>query len=120
MLPNTVLLDIITYPLSSSRVSCDDTYHAVLANNGITPTRDREENADVAVRFKVKEVAKAHGYSQYRLQKETGIDIRILRRVFRNQPDAVVTTETLDRIATVLGVDIAELIESTPSGNQTS
>ena len=69
----------------------------------------------MAVRFKVKEVAHAHGYSQYRLQKETKIDIRILRRIFRNEPDVVVNTDTLDRIATALGVDISELLESAPS-----
>lgn len=71
----------------------------------------------MAVRFKVKQVAKAHGYSQYRLQKESKIDIRILRRIFRNEPDTSVTTDTLDRIATVLGVDISELVESVPPGD---
>jgi DNA-binding Xre family transcriptional regulator len=72
----------------------------------------------VAVRFLVKEVARARGYSMYRLQKETQIDIRILRRLFRNTPGAGVNVTTLDRIATVLGVDISELLESIPD-NQT-
>lgn len=71
----------------------------------------------MAVRFKVKQVAKNHGYSQYRLQKESQIDIRILRRIFRNEPDTSVTTDTLDRIATVLGVDVSELVESAPSND---
>jgi transcriptional regulator with XRE-family HTH domain len=70
------------------------------------------------VRFKVKEVARARGYSQYRLQKETGVDIRILRRLFRNQPETSVTTDTLDRIATVLGVDISQLVESIPEDQE--
>lgn len=69
----------------------------------------------MAVRFKVKEIAKAHGFSMYRLQKESSIDVRTLRRIFRNQPNAIVTTETLDRIAIVLGVDISELVESVSS-----
>lgn len=68
----------------------------------------------MAVRFKVKQIAMARGYSQYRLQKESQIDIRVLRRIFRNEADTSVTTETLDRIATVLCVDISELIESIP------
>ena len=66
----------------------------------------------MAVRFKVKQVAHAHGYSQYKLQKVTGIDIRTLRILYRNPPGASVTTDTLDRVATVLGVDISELVES--------
>lgn len=74
----------------------------------------------MAVRFKVKQVAKAHGYSQYRLQQETNIDMRILRRMFRNEPGTSVTTDTLDRIATVLGADISELVESVPSGDSNS
>lgn len=68
----------------------------------------------MAVRFKVKEVARAHGYSQYKLQQATGIDVRILRILYRNPPGASVTTSTLDRIATVLQVDISELVESIP------
>ena len=71
----------------------------------------------MAVRFKVKQVAASRGYSQYRLQKETQIDIRILRRIFRNEPDTSVTTDTLDRIAAVLGVDISELVESIPASD---
>lgn len=68
----------------------------------------------MAVRFKVRQVAQARGYTQYRLQKETQIDIRVLRRIFRNEPDTSVTTDTLDRIAMLLQVDISELIESVP------
>lgn len=64
------------------------------------------------IHFRVKEVAAAHGYSQYRLQKETQIDIRVLRRLFRNVPGTSVSTETLDRIAQVLGVDVSELLTS--------
>ena len=72
------------------------------------------------VRFKVREAARERGYSQYRLQKETGIDIRVLRRLFRNTPQTSVTTDTLDRIATVLSVDISQLVESIPDENSAS
>lgn len=68
----------------------------------------------MATHFKVKEVARAHGYSMYKLRQATGIDIRILRILYRNPPGASVTTATLDRIATVLQVDISELVESIP------
>lgn len=50
----------------------------------------------------------------YRLQKQTGIDERTLRRLWRTPEQIVVSTETLDRIATALGVDISELVESIP------
>lgn len=64
------------------------------------------------IHFKVKEVAQKKGYSQHRLAKESGIDLRTLRRLFRNEPGTVASTDTLDRIAELLGVDISELIES--------
>lgn len=71
----------------------------------------------MAVRFKVREVAHRQGISMYRLQKESGIDWRTLRRLYRTPEQIVVSTETLDRIATTLGVDISELVESIHSGD---
>ena len=66
----------------------------------------------VAIRFKVKEVAGRQGFSQHRLAKESGVDLRTLRRIFRYPTEIVVSSETLDRLATTLGVDVAELLES--------
>lgn len=71
----------------------------------------------MAVRFKVREVAHRQGISMYRLQKESGIDWRTLRRLYRTPEQIVVSTETLDRIATILGVDISELVESIHPGD---
>ena len=67
----------------------------------------------MAIRFKVREVAQEHGMSM-RLQKLTGIDARTLRRLWRKPEQIVVSSETLDRIAIALGVDISELVESIP------
>jgi DNA-binding Xre family transcriptional regulator len=71
----------------------------------------------VATRFKVKEAARSRGYSMYKLQQASGVDIRTLRILYRNPPGASVTTSTLDRIATTLQVDISELVESIPPGD---
>ncbi|GHO91008.1 hypothetical protein KSF_010560 [Reticulibacter mediterranei] len=62
-------------------------------------------------RLKVKEVAAAKGFSQRQLFLKSGVDIRTVRRIFR-EPDTVVTTETLDKLATTMGVDIRDLIET--------
>jgi transcriptional regulator with XRE-family HTH domain len=66
------------------------------------------------IRLKVKEVAKEKGISQRQLSLRSGVDIRTVQRIFRD-PTRIVTTETLDKFAKVLGVDASELIESVPN-----
>ncbi len=63
------------------------------------------------VRLKVKDIAEKQGISQRQLFLRSGIDIKVIQRIMRN-PYSNVTTETLGRIAKVLGVDASELIES--------
>jgi DNA-binding Xre family transcriptional regulator len=65
----------------------------------------------MAVRLKVKEVATRKGISQRQLSIRSGIEIKNIQRIMRN-PYSNVTTETLDKLAKVLGVDASELIES--------
>jgi transcriptional regulator with XRE-family HTH domain len=62
-------------------------------------------------RLKVKDVAVAKGMSQRQLFLQSGVDIRTVRRIFRD-PHAVINVETLDKLAMALGVDVSELIES--------
>ena len=64
-------------------------------------------------RLKVKEVAQQKGMSQRQLFLRSGVDIRTVRRIFQD-PGAVVTVETLAKLAKVLEVDVSELIESVP------
>ena len=64
-------------------------------------------------RLKVREVAESKGVSQRKLFMVSGVDITTIRKVFRN-PQTVVTTETLTRLANVLEVDVSQLIESVP------
>jgi DNA-binding Xre family transcriptional regulator len=66
------------------------------------------------IRLKIKEVAAAKGIGQGRLSRMADMDIKTIRRIYRD-PYVDVSTYTLDRIATVLGVDVRELLESVPN-----
>jgi transcriptional regulator with XRE-family HTH domain len=65
------------------------------------------------IRLKVKEVAKAKGISQLKLGRLADVDTGTMRRIYQN-PYTSITLPVLDRIATALGVDASELIESVP------
>ena len=52
----------------------------------------------MGVRLKVKEVAQQKGISQRQLYLRSGVDINIIRRVYRN-PGANITIETLGKLA---------------------
>jgi transcriptional regulator with XRE-family HTH domain len=78
---------------------------------------DSEKKRGNMFRLKVKEVAQAKAVSQRQLFLKSGVDIRIIRKIFRN-PHTVVTVETLARLAAVLEVDVSELIESSPKEEQ--
>lgn len=69
------------------------------------------------IRLKIKEVAQAKGISQRQLMMRSGLDMRIVRNVLRNE-HANITMSTLDRIAIVLQVDARELIESEHEDNK--
>jgi DNA-binding Xre family transcriptional regulator len=65
------------------------------------------------IRLRVKEVAKEKGFSQGRLSRVANIDENTLKRIYRD-PFAIITTETLDKLARALGVPSSELIEDVP------
>ncbi len=71
----------------------------------------------VRVRLKVKEAAQQKGVSQGRLSRLSDVDIKTIKRIYRD-PMTIVTTETLGKIATALNVDASELIENAPDENQ--
>lgn len=62
------------------------------------------------IRLRVKEVAQQKGLSQGKLQQRTGVDIKTIRKIYRD-PLVIVTTETLSKLGWALGVDPRELIE---------
>jgi DNA-binding Xre family transcriptional regulator len=65
------------------------------------------------VRLKVKEVAAVRKISQRKLSIRSEVDIKTVQKIYRN-PTSIVTTETLDKLARVLNVDVSLLIESDP------
>jgi DNA-binding Xre family transcriptional regulator len=71
------------------------------------------------IRLRVKEVAKQKGITQGRLQRKADIDIKTIRKIYQN-PYTIITTETLDKLATALEVDASELIESVKPGADTA
>jgi DNA-binding Xre family transcriptional regulator len=62
------------------------------------------------IRLRVKEVATLKGIGQGRLQRKADMDIKTVRKIL-NDPFAIITTETLDKLARALEVDPRELIE---------
>jgi DNA-binding Xre family transcriptional regulator len=62
------------------------------------------------IRLKVKEIAEAKGITQGKLSRKADIDVKTIRRIYRN-PVEIITTETLDKLATALEVNVCELIE---------
>jgi len=67
----------------------------------------------MAVRLRVKEVAKEKGISMGKLSRASDTSYRTIQRIY-NDPDYMPTIPTLERIARVLGVPTGELIEDEP------
>ena len=65
------------------------------------------------IRLRVKEVAQEKGFSQGRLSRVANIDENTLKRIYRD-PYAIITTETLDKLARALGAPSSALIEDVP------
>ena len=63
------------------------------------------------IKLKLKEVAEQKKMSMRKLVKESGIAYNTLRTIYRD-PYQQVNTDTLDRLAIALGVDVRELLES--------
>ena len=67
----------------------------------------------MAVRLRVKEVAKEKGISMGKLQRDADIAYNTIKRMFKD-PYYITTTETLGKLARALGVSPGELIEEAP------
>ena len=68
----------------------------------------------MATRLKVKEIAEARGMSQRKLFFRSQVDLKTIQRMFRYPTTTVVTTDTLDKLARALDVDVSLLVESDP------
>jgi transcriptional regulator with XRE-family HTH domain len=65
------------------------------------------------VRLRVKEIAQKKGISMGKLSRMSDISYRTIQRIY-NDPAYFPTIPTLEKIARVLGVSTAELIEDVP------
>ncbi len=65
------------------------------------------------IRLKVRETAQAKGISMGKLSRIADVDIKTVRRIYR-EPTQSVTLMILDRLAKALHVDANDLIESIP------
>ncbi|MFL5628785.1 MAG: helix-turn-helix domain-containing protein [Ktedonobacteraceae bacterium] len=72
----------------------------------------------MAVRLRVKEIAKQKGISMGKLQRDADVAYNTVKRIFKN-PYHVITTETLGKLAKALGVPPGELIEEAPDNMRT-
>jgi transcriptional regulator with XRE-family HTH domain len=64
----------------------------------------------MAVRLRVKDIAKEKGVSMGKLSRLSDTSYRTIQRIY-NDPAYMPTLPTLERIARVLGVPTADLIE---------
>ncbi len=64
----------------------------------------------MAIRLRVKEVARKRGFSMGKLQRDADVAYNTVKRMFKD-PYYITTTETLGKLAKALGVKPGELIE---------
>ena len=65
------------------------------------------------LRLRVKELAEQRGYNMASLARAADIGFSTVKRYWR-RPNSVATTDTLEKIARVLNVEIGDLIEMVP------
>ncbi len=65
------------------------------------------------IRLRVKEIASQKGISQGKLSRLSDVDENTIKRMYRN-PTAIVSTETINKLARALGVSTVDLIEDIP------
>jgi len=62
------------------------------------------------MKLRVKELAEERGYNMSRLQRQADVAFNTIKRIWRD-PHASVNTDTLEKIARVLGVTVKDLFE---------
>ena len=73
----------------------------------------------MAVRLRVKEIARKKGFSMGKLQREANVAYNTVKRMYKD-PYYITTTETLGKLAKALGVPPGELIEEMPESSNTT
>ena len=73
----------------------------------------RKKRTGRMIRLRVREIAEQQGISITRLARRADIDVRTLRRIYK-QPTAEVSTYTLNKLAAALRCSPTDLIENVP------
>jgi DNA-binding Xre family transcriptional regulator len=63
------------------------------------------------IRLRVKEIAESKGLNMAQLARKADVDIRTVRRIYR-EPTSEISTTVLDKLATALDVKPSDLIDS--------
>jgi DNA-binding Xre family transcriptional regulator len=69
------------------------------------------------LRLRIKEVAERKGYNMSSLSRKSDVSFKTVKRLWKD-PYQTANTDTLERLATALGVDVRELLESVPDTKQ--
>jgi DNA-binding Xre family transcriptional regulator len=65
------------------------------------------------IRLRLKEIAQAKKISQGKLSRMSDIDDNTIKRIYRH-PTAIVSTETINKLAKALEISTMELMEDVP------
>jgi DNA-binding Xre family transcriptional regulator len=65
------------------------------------------------LRLRIKEVAEERGYNMSSLSRKSDVSFKTVKRLWKD-PYQTANTDTLERLATALGVDVRELLETVP------
>ncbi len=63
------------------------------------------------IRLEIKEEAEKQGYNMSRLARKADIDLKTVQRVWHD-PTKEISTSTLDKVATALGLPATDLLET--------
>lgn len=66
------------------------------------------------LRLRIKEVAEEKGYNMSSLSRKSDVSFKTVKRLWKD-PYQTANTDTLERLATALGVDVRELLETVPA-----
>ena len=65
------------------------------------------------LRLRIKELAEERGYNMSTLSRASDVSFTTIKRYFK-KPFSYATTDTLEKIALTLGVEVGDLIERVP------
>ena len=65
------------------------------------------------LRLKIKELAEERGYNMSSLSRASDVSFTTIKRFFR-KPYSYANTDTLEKIALTLGVEVGDLVERVP------